>query len=68
MAEMCLACGGPLDTERFAVYHSDAKQNRQADENEGVAGHLCAICAKKHKMKPVRQENPFAKLAHVFAD
>lgn len=68
MAETCLACGRPLDTDRFAVYHSDAKQNRQTEETEGVAGHLCSACAKQHKMKPVRRENPFAKLAHVFVD
>lgn len=65
MVDMCLACGRPLDTDRFAVYHGEGNKTARA-ESEEIAGHLCTTCAKKHKMKPVRNEHPFSKLAQFM--
>ncbi|MED0674340.1 hypothetical protein [Aneurinibacillus thermoaerophilus] len=57
--ETCMACGKPIQERVYAVYRS-AAENKEEEKN--VAGFLCNVCSKRHKMKPVGRKNPFVKL------
>lgn len=59
--ERCVACGAEVAEPIYAVY--DSGSSGKKGEEEDVAGFLCESCGRKHKMKPIRQKNPFTKLA-----
>lgn len=59
--ERCMACGTLVAECVYAVYAG--KSTGKKGEDEDVAGFLCEPCGRKHKMKPIRPKNPFAKLA-----
>jgi hypothetical protein len=63
--DRCLACGKPVQERIYAVYQSN--RATKPDEEENVTGFLCEVCSKKHKMKPIRGKNPFAKLEKMKA-
>ncbi|WP_047151084.1 hypothetical protein [Aneurinibacillus tyrosinisolvens] len=57
----CMECGRAIAVPVFAIYHGqDDEKNGTAKEE--AAGYLCDVCSKKHKMKPVRNTEGFAKL------
>ncbi|MMZ56064.1 hypothetical protein D1872_179420 [compost metagenome] len=58
--ERCMACSKPVVELVYAIYHSEASDKK--DEAESIAGFLCETCGRKHKMKPIKPKNPFAKL------
>ncbi|MCI1692777.1 hypothetical protein [Aneurinibacillus aneurinilyticus] len=58
--ERCMACGKAVMELVYAIYRSGASDKK--DEAESIAGFLCETCGRKHKMKPIKHKNPFAKL------
>jgi YgiT-type zinc finger domain-containing protein len=61
--ERCMACGKQVVERIYAVYHSGVAGKK--DEVENVSGFLCESCGRKHKMKPIKAKNPFAKLEQL---
>ena len=61
--EKCMACGKQVVQQVYAIYHTGTAGKKDGDE--GVAGFLCELCGRKHKMKPIKPKNPFAKLEQL---